>query len=124
MIAAIASKGKSLGSQVDDCFGRSHFFVVVSVDSTGYEVVENPRYGEKDAAGVQTAGMLIVRGVDAVAVRDIGHNSLVTLAGAGICVYVEASGSVFDVIKALKHGELIPAESPTVGFQHGLENEL
>ncbi|NIQ39685.1 MAG: hypothetical protein GTN81_14000 [Proteobacteria bacterium] len=123
MIAAIASKGKTLTSQVDDCFGRTRFFVVVNLDSMGHEVVENPRYGGKDAAGVQTAGMLILRGVDAVAVRNVGHNSLVTLAGAGVCVHVEATGSVFDAIKALKHGELIPAESPTVGFQHGLEEE-
>jgi predicted Fe-Mo cluster-binding NifX family protein len=65
--------------------------------------------------------MLIDRDVDAVVVRNIGHNALVTLRGAGIRVYGGASGVVADALELLKKDKLASTERPTVGFQDGLE---
>jgi len=106
---------------VGDRFGRCAFFIVVDPESIGFEVIDNPGLEERNAAGVQASQMLISKGVDAVVVRNIGHNALVTLRAAGVTVYCRASGTVLNVIEKLKKGELASAERPTVGFQDGLD---
>ena len=121
MKVAIAAKGKTLRSQVADRFGRCSFFIVGDPESMGFEAIENTGLEERDAAGVQASGILISKDVDAVVVKNIGHNSLVTLGGAGIKVYVGATRTVLNAIEELKKGELISAEQPTVGFQDGLD---
>ena len=120
MKVAVSAKGKSLHSHVDDRFGRCSFFVVVNPESMEFEAIENPGLKERDAAGVQASRILMEKGVDAVVVKNIGHNALVTLDGAGIKVYVGAVGTVLNAIDGLKKGKLTPAEQPTVGFQDGL----
>lgn len=120
MKVAVSAKGKSLHSHVDDRFGRCSFFVVVNPESMEFDAIENPGLKERDAAGVQASRILMGKGVDAVVVKNIGHNALVTLDGAGIKVYVGAAGTVLNAIERLKKGKLTPAEQPTVGFQDGL----
>lgn len=120
MKVAVSAKGKSLHSHVDDRFGRCSFFVVVNPESMEFDAIENPGLKERDAAGVQASRILMGKGVDAVVVKNIGHNALVTLDGAGIKVYVGAAGTVLNAIEGLKKGKLTPAEQPTVGFQDGL----
>jgi predicted Fe-Mo cluster-binding NifX family protein len=120
MKVAVSAKGKTLRSHVDDRFGRCSFFVMVDTESMGFDAIENPGLKERDAAGVQASRILMGRGVDAVVVKNIGHNALVTLDGAGIKVYIGAAGTVANAIRKLKRGELTPAERPTVGFQDGL----
>lgn len=121
MKVAIVSKGKTLRSRVDDRFGHCSFFVVVDPESMRFEAIENPGLQERDAAGIEASQTLIEKGVDAVVVRNIGHNSLVTLRGAGIRVYVGTTETVASAIERLKKGDLTSAESPTVGFQEGLD---
>ncbi|MBW2056371.1 MAG: NifB/NifX family molybdenum-iron cluster-binding protein [Deltaproteobacteria bacterium] len=123
MRVAVASKGGSLRSEVDDRFGRCPFFVLVDSESLEFEAVRNPGVDEKDAAGIAACGMLINRGVEAVVVRNIGHNALVTLRGAGIDVYRGRPGSVASAVAQLNRGELPSAHRPTVGFQEGLDKE-
>ena len=120
MKVAIAAKGKTLCSHVDDRFGRCSFFIVVNPESTGFDAIENPGLKERDAAGIEATRVLISKGVDAVLLRNIGHNVLVTLDGAGIEVYIGGAGRVLNAIEKLKKGEVTSAERPTVGFQDGL----
>jgi predicted Fe-Mo cluster-binding NifX family protein len=121
MKVAVAAKGDTLDSRVNDLFGRSPFFVVVHPESMEFDAIENPGVRERDVAGVQASRTLISKGVDVVVARNIGHNALVTLDGAGIKVYLGATGTVLDAIETLRKGELTSAERPTVGFQHGLD---
>lgn len=121
MKIAVVAKGKTLRSQVDDRFGRCLFFIVVDLESMGFEAIKNPGLEERDAAGIEACRILINKGVDAVVVKNIGHNALVTLNGSGIRVYVGASGTVFNAIEKLKKEELASTERPTVGFQDGLD---
>jgi predicted Fe-Mo cluster-binding NifX family protein len=121
MKVAVAAKGKTLHSHVNDRFGRSPFFVVVYPESMEFDAIQNPALKKRDAAGVQASSILISKGVDALVVRNIGHNALVTLDGGGIKVYVGPIGTVLNAIEKLKRGELILAERPTVGFQDGLK---
>lgn len=121
MKVAIAAKDKTLRSHVDDHFGRCPFFILVDPESMGFETIENPGHKEKDAAGIQSCELLISKGVDAVVVKNIGHNSVETLSGASITIYVVTSGTVLNVIEKLKKGELTSTERPTVGFQDGLD---
>ena len=120
MKVAVSAKGKTLRSRVADRFGRCKFFVVVDRDTMCFEPVANPGLHETDAAGIEACRMLIRKGVDAVVVKNIGHNALVTLRGAGVEVYVGAQGAIIDAIERLKRQELAVAGGPTVGFQDGL----
>lgn len=122
MKIAVASRGKTISSRVDDRFGRCPYFLVVDTKSMTTETIENPGQKEKNAAGVRACQMLIDKGIDAVVVKNIGHNALVTLTGAGMVVYTVASGTVSAAIEKVKRGELTTAERPTVGFQEGLDD--
>ena len=120
MKVGVPAKGESIDSAVDERFGRSPYFVLVDATSLALEVFKNPGPAEKDAAGILACQMLIEKGADAVAVKNIGHNALVSLTGGGVRVYVGAGGSILDTLKMLKKGQLSPAETATVGFQDGL----
>jgi predicted Fe-Mo cluster-binding NifX family protein len=122
MKIAIASKGKNMSSHVDDRFGRCPYFLVFDTTSKTMESIENPGVKEKNAAGIRACQMLIDKDINAVVVKNIGHNSLVTLTGAGMDVYTVTSGTVGAAMKKVKRGELTPAERPTVGFQEGLDD--
>ncbi len=122
MKIAIASKGKTISSRVDDRFGRCPYFLVIDTKSMTTETIENPGQKEKNAAGIRACQMLIAKDIDGVVVKNIGHNALVTLTGAGMDVYTVASGTVSAAIEKVKRGELITAERPTVGFQEGLDD--
>jgi predicted Fe-Mo cluster-binding NifX family protein len=121
MKIAVASKGKNISSPVGDRFGRCPYFLVLDTESMTTETIENPGQKEKNAAGIRSCQMLIDKDIDAVVVKNIGHNSLVTLTGAGMDVYTVASGTVSAAIKKVKRGEFTPAERPTVGFQEGMD---
>jgi predicted Fe-Mo cluster-binding NifX family protein len=121
MKIALASRGKTISSRIDDRFGRCPYFLVFDTTSKTMETIENPGVKEKNAAGIRACQMLIDNDINAVVVKNIGHNSLVTLTGAGMNIYTVASGTVSVAIKKVKRGELTPAERPTVGFQEGLE---
>ena len=120
MKIGVPAKGENIHSPVDERFGRCPFFVLVDADSLALEVLKNPGPAERDAAGILACQMLIEKGADAVAVKNIGHNALVSLTGGGIRVYVGAEGSILDTVERLKKGQLSPAETATVGFQDGL----
>lgn len=120
MKVAVTAKGKTLCSHVANRFGRCSFFIVVDPESMDFYTIKNPGLKERDAAGIEASRVLISRNVDAVVVRNIGHNALVTLDGAGIEVYIGGAGTVLNAIEKLKKGEMTSAEQPTVGFQDGL----
>ena len=122
MKIAVASKGKILSSRVDDRFGRCPYFLIVDTTSRVTETIENPGQSEKNAAGIRACQILIAEDIDAVVVKNIGHNALVTLTGAGMDVYTVASGTVSAAVEQVKRGELTAVERPTVGFQDGLDD--
>jgi len=122
MKIAVASKGKTISSRVDDRFGRCPYFLVVDTTSGTIETITNPAQKEKNAAGIKACHMLIAEGVDAVVVKNVGHNVFVTLTGAGMDVYTVASGTVKAALEQVKRGELTMVEHPTVGFQEGLDD--
>jgi predicted Fe-Mo cluster-binding NifX family protein len=122
MKIAVTSTGKTISSRVDDRFGRCPYFLIVDTTSKTTKVIENPGQTEKNAAGIRACQMLIDEGVNAVVVKNIGHNAIVTLTGAGMDVYTVASGTVSAVVEQVKRGELTAVERPTVGFQEGLDN--
>ena len=122
MKIAVASTGKTISSRVDDRFGRCPYFLVVDTTSRATETIENPGQGEKNAAGIRACQMLIAEDIDAVVVKNIGHNAHVTLTGAGMDVYTVGSGTVSAAVEQVKRGKLSPLERPTVGFQEGLDD--
>jgi predicted Fe-Mo cluster-binding NifX family protein len=120
MRIAFAAQGKTPNTQADHCFGRAPYFVIVGIETAEFETVANPLREMRDAVGVLVCRLLDSKGVEGVAVKNIGHNALVTLRSAGITVFRWTAGTVSEAIERMKGGETTGVERATVGFQDGL----
>ncbi|NLY01962.1 MAG: dinitrogenase iron-molybdenum cofactor biosynthesis protein [Rhodopirellula sp.] len=107
MKIAIASKGAGRDSQIDDHFGRAHYFVLVDSDSELFSVCGNS--GGRSTpytAGMQTAGTLLSLGVKAVIAANIGSKALATLQAAGVPTYRCRNEKVEQALDHFKRGML------------------
>ncbi|HHY39294.1 MAG TPA: dinitrogenase iron-molybdenum cofactor biosynthesis protein [Clostridia bacterium] len=120
MKMAVCSQGTDIDSQVDSRFGRCPYFVIVDPETGRSEAVPNPGVSASGGAGVQSAQLLSGRGVDAIAVGNVGPNAVATLAAAGIKVYTGLGATVKETIDRYHAGRLVLCSNPTVTPHHGL----
>ena len=108
MKIAIASKGKGWGSQIDDHFGRAHWFVLVDSEDEQFSVCGNSDGRDTPyTAGMQTAGTLLSLGVKAVIAANIGSKALATLQAAGVPVYRCRNHTVRQALEHFRRGALV-----------------
>lgn len=119
MKVAITSVGLNLDANVDPRFGRAQHILIIDTETMDLEAIENPNVAAGGGAGIQTAQMVAERGVEAVLTGNCGPNAFRTLDAAGIKVYAGASGTVRQVLEALKNGEIQPLGSPSVPGHFG-----
>jgi len=121
MLVAITAQNDSLDSPVDPRFGRCAWFIFYDTDKD--EVVESVRNEAAVAAGgagIQAAQFVVNKGAKAVITGNVGPNASAVLDGAGIEVYVGASGTVKEALEAFKKGQLAKASGPTVAVGAGM----
>lgn len=116
MLICVTALGSGLDAQMDPAFGRAKHFAFVDPQTLAYESVENAPGAH--GAGVQAAQLVADRRVAAVVTGNVGPNAFQGLAAAGIAVYVGATGSVRDAIRAYQSGLLRQAEAPS-SRRHG-----
>ena len=63
MKIAITSSGPTLDAQLDPRFGRAQYLLIVDTDSLDLEAIENPTVATGGGAGIQTAQMVVGKGV-------------------------------------------------------------
>jgi len=114
MKVAVPAKGKGLDAEMEKRFGRSHYFVLVDLDTLDCETIVNTHREAPGGAGVQAAQLLAERDVEAVVVCNVGPKALRVLASAGINVYEGAGGSVREVVEKFKAGQLKMCSGTTV----------
>ena len=107
MKIAVTSKGTNLHSPVDSRFGRCAYFIVIDTDSMACETVKNPNITVGSGAGIQSAQMIVERGVQTLLTGNCGPNSFQILRVAGVHVIVEVSGLVKDVVERFKRGDFL-----------------
>lgn len=116
MIIAVAAMEKNLMAHVDPRFGRCQYFIIIDPKSMDFETIQNESgsaMGGAGGAGIQAAQNLVNEKVNVVITGNIGPNAFQILSKAGIRI-ISASGTVKNVIKQFKKGELKETREPNV----------
>ena len=79
MDVLITSEGKDLDSELCPRFGRAPVFLVVDVDTAEAEAVENPAVEAESGAGIQSAQLVVDRGVRHVITGRVGPKAMAVL---------------------------------------------
>lgn len=119
MKAAVSAQENHLDSPTDPRFGRARYFLIVDIDSLDYDVILNPNLNAVGGAGIQSAQLVIKKGVESVITGSCGPNAFRVLRAADIDVYEGAKGSVKESIQAYKNGQLIRSLTVERGRSRG-----
>ena len=121
MKIAVTSKSNNLESEIDPRFGRCSYFIIVDIDTMGFESISNESSMASGGAGIQAAQTVAKAGVEVVVTGNMGPNAFQTFSAAGIKVFTEADGTVKESIEKYKKGELKETESANVGSHSGMK---
>ena len=123
MKIAVTSSGETLGSNVDQRFGRTAFFIVVDTETMDFSVVENENIAASGGAGIGSAKVVIDAGAEAVLTGNCGPNAERTLNAAGVKLYTGVTGTVAEAIELFKSGKLTQAAGPSVQEHFGMDKQ-
>ncbi len=111
----VTAEGKELESNIDPRFGRAQWFLLIDTEDGLISAHDNSDARvAMQGAGIQAASCAIGLKPDAIISGNIGPKAFTALSQAGIKIFIGASGSVSDAIKAFKNGKLKEAQSPNV----------
>lgn len=120
MKIAVSATGPSLDAQVDPRFGRCQYFIIVDLDTTEFESIENSSAMASGGAGIAAAQMIAGKGVEAILTGNCGPNAYQVLSPAGIKVITGVSGMVRDAVQDYKEGKLQASSQPNVDTHAGM----
>lgn len=120
MKLCVTAAAEGLDSPIDPRFGRAPFFVLVDLESSAVESVQNTSADARGGAGIQAAQRLAGLGVGALVTGNVGPNAIQTLSAAKINVYQSRGGTVRDAAEQFKRGELPPISGATAPAHGGI----
>ncbi len=120
MKIAITSSGPDLSSTVESRFGRCAYFLVIESDTMEFEALENPNSALGGGAGIQSAQMMVDKGVRAVLTGNCGPNAFSIFNAANIQVITGVQGVVRDAVEQYKSGGYTPTQNPNVSSHFGM----
>jgi len=109
MIVAVSSLGKDLDSLVSPSFGRSPYFIFVSIENNkivNWEAIKNQYANAFGGAGIATAQLIANKKASVVLTGNVGPNAFFALSSSGIKIYFAANMKVKDAIESFLRGEL------------------
>jgi predicted Fe-Mo cluster-binding NifX family protein len=122
MKVAVSAMKPSLNSPIDPRFGRCRYLVFIDAETMELEAVENPNVMSLMGAGPQTAQLVTNKGARVLLTGQLGPNTELALAAAGIEVVTGVEGTVAEAVARYKRSRRQPAASPaeprvpTLGF--------
>lgn len=120
MKICITSQGLDLKSEVDSRFGRGAYFMIIDPETMDFEAIENPNIHATGGAGIQSAQLVVNKGVNVVITGNCGPNAFHTLKSANIDVITGVKGTIREILEKYKDGSLKsdsgPSVSPKFGF--------
>ncbi|MBL7173421.1 MAG: NifB/NifX family molybdenum-iron cluster-binding protein [Desulfobacteraceae bacterium] len=122
MKVAVSSAGKDLDSQIDPRFGRCAYFIIVDMDTMGYEVFDNENIALGGGAGIQSAQFVASKDAKVVITGNCGPNAVRTLSAAGVEVIVGQTGTVRRAVDDYKAGNLKATNAPNVADHYGMDS--
>ncbi|MFC1994529.1 NifB/NifX family molybdenum-iron cluster-binding protein [Chloroflexota bacterium] len=120
MKIAVSATGLDLDAQVDPRFGRCRYFVIVDLETTKFEALENSGAMGSGGVGVSVAQMIAGKGVESVITGNCGPNAHQALSAAGIKVITGITGNIQDAIGDYKSGNLQTSSKPNVSAHSGM----
>jgi predicted Fe-Mo cluster-binding NifX family protein len=120
MKIAITASTPELTGPVDPRFGRSPHLIFIDPESMEFEAIENPNISATSGAGIQSAQLVVKKGVKALLTGSCGPNAYQTLQAGGVEVFVGVSGTVKEAVDQYKQGRLQSAAQPNVSAHSGI----
>ena len=111
MKIAISTTGNDLDSNVDPRFGRCENFIVVSIEESSFDVIENTAKLEGHGAGLRAAQIVVNANVNAVISGNVGPNAFNVLKNSNITLFT-FSGSIKNALTQFKDGKLAEISLP------------
>jgi predicted Fe-Mo cluster-binding NifX family protein len=107
MKIAVSARGPALSSELDPCFGRAVYFVVVDTDTgelSAHDNSQNVRAAH--GAGTLAAQDIVNCGVEGLITGNITPDAASALKAGNVKVYKQTWGTVRDGIECFKAGRL------------------
>lgn len=104
MKVCITSYGPTLDSRTQPVFGRCEYFVFLDPASMESVVEPNPYASSSGEAGVQSAKLVIGKGVTTVLTAKVGTRARQVLDAAGVKVFNIKGETVREVMEAFRLG--------------------
>lgn len=120
MKLAVSTAGQDLHARLDPRFGRCSYFLIIDPDTMEFEVFDNAYAALGSGAGIQAAQFVASKGAGAVITGHCGPKAMEVLSAGGIQVFAGQDGSVNDVVRAYKNGELTPTTVATTDMHAGM----
>ncbi|MFO8048951.1 MAG: NifB/NifX family molybdenum-iron cluster-binding protein [Desulfosudaceae bacterium] len=102
MKVAVSSTGNTIDSELDSRFGRCAWFIIVNTDDMSHEAIANSNNDMPSGAGIQSASLVVSRGVEAVLTGNCGPKAAQAFYDAGVQVYTGYSGTVRQAVESFK----------------------
>lgn len=102
MKACITSYGPSLTSKAQPIFGRCEYFVFFDPVSMEAVVEPNPYASSSGEAGIESAKLIIDKGVTAVLTAQVGTRARQVLDAAGVKIINIKGETVREVMEAFR----------------------
>jgi len=107
MKIVIPTNGNDLNSELCKSFGRAKNFLVVDLETSEFEVVENTQnFQASQGAGIQSAQSAVKAGADTIITMHCGPKAYKVLLESGVKVYEGAEGAVGANVEEYKNGTL------------------
>jgi predicted Fe-Mo cluster-binding NifX family protein/predicted DNA-binding protein (UPF0251 family) len=104
---AITSSDGTLDGTVDERFGRAKNIVVIDLDTSGKDTIDNTaNLGAPQGAGIRTASNIIEAGARTVISGHLGPNAFRVLSAAGVEVYTAPNLTAREALESYKRGTL------------------
>jgi len=105
MKVAITSTGNSVGSKLDQRFGRCGYFVIYDTETKGMEIIPNPNKDAEEGAGPASVQLVASRNVQKIVSGEFGIKikSLLDSLKIQMIILKQPEKSISDIIEMLNN---------------------
>jgi predicted Fe-Mo cluster-binding NifX family protein len=118
MKIAMATLEESMGTKLDQTFGRAVYFLFHDTENGENKFIENPARNASGGAGIKSAQTLVDEGVEALIVFRLGSNAVQVLEGANVKCFRAVDESAQVNLDKFIAGELAKLEDFHPGYHH------
>jgi len=102
MKVCVSSYGPTLDSKVQTVFGRCEYLIFIDPTSMASEVVPNPFASMSEAAGMESAELVLAKGAKILLTAQVGPKARQVLDAAGVKIITTKGGTVGEALEAYR----------------------